>query len=306
MAGGGFLVGDWGGTRLRAWVLGADGAVLRRREFALGVNGLAPGEAARRFRCEVRPALAAESLPALLCGGVGSNVGWLTAPYVDCPADLAAVARALTRVPGEDPPVWIAPGLRAAGITAAPDVLRGEETQGFGWMALAPERARGRRLICLPGTHSKWLRLEDGRITGFVSAFAGEVFDLMTRHSLLRTPAPFADDPRAFDEGVAAAGDGGALLARLFAARGRVAGGGADPATTPSFLSGLLIGAECASLPALAGAEAGETVEIIGATALGARYEAVLARLGWRARIHDGEAAVLAGLRALAGTLEGT
>ncbi len=299
MADGAFLVGDWGGTHLRAWVLDAGGAVLRERRFDIGVNQLATGEHGPQFQTEVRPALGAERLPALLCGAIGSNVGWVTVPYVDCPADAAAVAGGLARVPGADPPVWIAPGLRCPGVGGAPYVLRGEEKQAFGWLALEPERARGRRLICHPGTHSKWLRVEDGRVSRFVSAFTGEVFDLLMRHSILKTTPPLVHDPEAFAAGMDAAADGGALLARLYAARGRIAGGDADPATTPAFVSGVLIGAEVAAVPALIGAAPGETIELIAGEPLRDRYGEALARHGWRVRPHDGEAAVLAGLRQL-------
>ena len=297
-----FLVCDWGGTHLRAWSLDETGAVLQRREFDLGVNSLAPGEAAARFRAEVRPALGAEAAPALLCGASGSNVGWATTPYVDCPAPFEAVAAGLMRIDGEDPPVWIAPGIRCQGVTAAPDVLRGEETQAFGWLALDPERAAGRRVICHPGTHSKWLRLEDGRIERFVSAFTGEVWELLNRDSILKSPPPWRDDAAAFADGLAAAGDGEALMARLYAARGRIAGAGAKPETTPAFLSGLLIGHEAASLPALIGADPTETIDVIGGPELCVRYAHALARRDWQIRTHDGEAAALAGLTALVRT----
>ena len=294
-----FLAGDWGGTHLRAWVLDEHGAVLRRADFPLGVNALDPGEAEARFRSVVRPAMQAEALPAILCGAIGSNVGWFTTPYVDCPAGFEAVAAAVVRVPVDGPPVWIAPGIRCAGVTAAPDVLRGEETQAFGWLALEPTRALGRRLICHPGTHSKWLRIADGRIERFVSAFTGELYDLLNRHSILKTALPYSDDEDAFDEGFAAAGDGDALIARLYAARGRVAGGGAPRESTPAFLSGFLIGAEVASVPKLIGAQPEETVELIGGAALCARYADALRRRGLRVAAHDGEAAAIAGLAAL-------
>ena len=99
-----FIAGDWGGTHMRAWVLDENDRVLRHAEFDFGVNQMAPGEAPKRF-AEVRTKLAAERLPALLCGAIGSNVGWTTAPYVDCPADVQAVAKSLARVPDCDAPV---------------------------------------------------------------------------------------------------------------------------------------------------------------------------------------------------------
>jgi 2-dehydro-3-deoxygalactonokinase len=291
-----FLAGDWGGTHMRAWVLDENDRILRHAAFDFGVNQMAPGEAPKRFE-DVRRKLDAQRLPGLLCGAIGSNVGWTTAPYVDCPADVKGVAAALARVPDSDPPVWIVPGVRCESITPpTPDVLRGEETQAFGWVAEDPERARGRRLICHPGTHPKWMRLEDGRITRFVSAFTGEMFELLNRYSILKTGPPYADDQAAFEAGVAAAGDGGGLLTRLYAARGRIAGADADPATTPSFVSGVLIGSECASIPGFIGAQPGETLQVIGGERLRRDYGRVLEHLGWKVERHDGEDAALAGL----------
>ncbi|MGZ3377145.1 MAG: 2-dehydro-3-deoxygalactonokinase, partial [Phenylobacterium sp.] len=80
------LACDWGTTNLRAWTLDGQGGVAAQRDFPLGVSRLAPGEAALRFEAEVRPALGAEGLPAILCGMIGSNIGWTTAAYADCPA----------------------------------------------------------------------------------------------------------------------------------------------------------------------------------------------------------------------------
>jgi 2-dehydro-3-deoxygalactonokinase len=291
-----FLAGDWGGTHVRAWVLDENDRILRHDAFDFGVNQMAPGEAPKRFE-EVRRKLGAERLPALLCGAIGSNVGWTTAPYVDCPADVKAAAKALARVPASNPPVWIVPGVRCESITPpTPDVLRGEETQAFGWMAEDPARSRGRWLVCHPGTHSKWMRLENGRITRFVSAFSGETFELFNLYSILKTKPPYTDDQAAFEAGVAAAGDGGGLLSRLYAARGRVAGAGADTATTPSFVSGVLIGSECASVPGFVGAEPGETIQVIGGERLRRDYGRVLEGQGWKVQRHDGEDAALAGL----------
>src|SRR5438477_4894503 len=124
--------------------------------------------------------------------------------------------------------------------------MRGEETQILGWLALNPERRDGRHVLCHPGTHAKWVLIEDGRIVRFVTAMTGELFAVLSQHSVLKTDAP-ADDDAAFDLGLAAADGGGALAARLFTARARVVGGDAPASSTPSYLSGLLIGAEVAS-----------------------------------------------------------
>lgn len=287
------LACDWGNTNLRAWVLDETGAVLGEARFDLGVSRLGPGEPAARFADTVRPALKAEGLPALLCGAVGSNVGWVTAPYVDCPADPAEVAAAMIEV---EPRVRIVPGLRCKGVAGHPDVLRGEETQLLGWLSADPARRQGRRLVCQPGTHSKWMLVEDGRVLRFASAMTGELFEHLTRHGVLRSTGEVDDDPAAFDAGLAAAGDGDALAARLFSARGRVAGAGASPASTPSFLSGLLIGAEVASTPRVLGDASDLPVDLLGSPALCARYARAVARRNLTCEIHDGDVATRAGL----------
>ena len=293
-----FLACDWGTTRLHAWVVEADGAVRKARVFPLGVAGLKPGEARIRLHEEVRPAMGAADLPVILCGMIGSNLGWTPVPYLDCPTDRATFAANLFAVPGAHPPAWIAPGLRGPGITGAPDVMRGEETKVFGWMSGDPSRMRGAHRLCMPGTHPKWVLVEDGRIVRFVTAMTGELFQVLRRYSVLKGDEPPAD-PDAFRRGVEGAGDGGGLAARLFSARSRVAGGGAPAAETASYLSGLLIGAEIAGVAPLLAAPKTGPVTLIGDLALCAWYAAALRQNDLASETCDGDAAVLAGLTAL-------
>jgi len=292
------LACDWGTTNLRAWTLDAEGRVIGDRDFELGVSKLAPGEAARRFETEVRPQLDAVGLPAILCGMIGSTLGWTVAPYADCPADMADLAEALVRVGGADDWVRIVPGVRGEGVAGARDVMRGEETQLFGWLAQNPERARGRHVVCHPGTHAKWMLVEDGQLVRFITAMTGELFAVLGKHSVLKSDAP-ADDDDAFCEGVAAAGEGDALAARLFTARARVVGGGKPAESTPSYLSGLLIGAEVASMPRLLGLSPDEPVALLGDATLCALYRRALDRRGVASDTYDGETAAVAGLFAL-------
>ncbi len=292
------LVCDWGTTRVRAWRLSAEGAVLAERSFELGVSRLGPGEAQRRFADEVRPALQAERLPAVLCGMIGSELGWRPAGYVECPASLDALASAMLEVEAGPAPVRIVPGLRTAGLTGGADVMRGEETQVFGWIAADPSRRRGRRLVCHPGTHAKWVLVEDGRIVRFVTFMTGELFAVLKTHSVLRSEAA-VDDEAAFDEGAASAGDGGALAARLFTVRSRIAALGRAPASTPSYLSGLLIAAEIAAAPAALGAPQPGAVVLMGEAALCRWYRRVLEAAGVEVELADGGEAARAGLLAL-------
>ncbi len=294
--GGTFLACDWGTTQVRAWRI-EGGVAVDSRTFPLGVGRLKPGEAAARFRDEVRPGLGARALPAILCGMIGSNLGWTPVPYRDCPASLDDLSAALAPGPG-DAAAWIVPGLRGPGPTAAPDVMRGEETQALGWLAGDPARRAGRRVLCLPGTHAKWVLAEDGRIIRFVTAMTGELFDVLRTHSVLRGEGE-ANHEGAFQNGVAAAGDGGGLASRLFSARSRVVGDGAPAAETPSYLSGLLIGAEIASAPGLLDVAVDEPVILIGENALCGWYSRAFEHLGRPASVFDGGQAVLSGLIAL-------
>ncbi|OYX36448.1 MAG: hypothetical protein B7Y99_01560 [Caulobacterales bacterium 32-69-10] len=297
-----FLAVDWGTTNLRAWVVGAGGQVEAHREFPLGVSRLAPGEAAERFEDTVRPALGAEGLPAILCGMVGSNLGWRQVDYFPCPADLKTLAGGLKRISTSGPPVFIVPGLCCLRSDGGLDVMRGEEVQILGWIAGSPERSRGKRLVCHPGTHTKWVLLVDGRIERFVTAMTGELFDVLRKYSVLRAPPGYDDAPEdesAFDEGQKAAGDGTALASRLFTARARVAGGTMKPEQVKSYLSGLLIGADVAGTPALLGAGVGTPVVLLGDLDLCRRYQRALETAWATVSIHDGDAAVLAGLGAL-------
>ncbi|HKR89041.1 MAG TPA: 2-dehydro-3-deoxygalactonokinase [Phenylobacterium sp.] len=297
------LACDWGTTNLRAWTLDEQGRVLEGKDFPLGVAGLELGEAVARFKSQVRPAFGAEGLPAVLCGMIGSNLGWTLAPYVDCPVGLDDLARELVapeegREGGGDHWVRIVPGVRGEGLGGAGDVMRGEETQLFGWLALNPDRARGRQVVCHPGTHAKWMVLEDGRLTHFVTAMTGELFAVLRKHSVLKSEAS-PDDPAAFAEGLGAAGEGDALAARLFTARARVVGRGRPAETTPAYLSGLLIGAEAASVPKLLGVTPQTPVAVLGDAALCALYGQALRARGLACETFDGEPAAVAGLFAL-------
>jgi 2-dehydro-3-deoxygalactonokinase len=292
-----FLAVDWGTTNCRAWVVDANGGVGAERDFPLGVSRLGPGEAGERFRTEVRPALGAERLPALMAGMIGSTLGWIEAPYLDCPIDARALGSGLVAVPGEDPPVRIVPGLRGRGVGGGPDVMRGEETQVLGWLSLDPTRLQGTRVICHPGTHAKWVLVEDGAIERFVTAMTGELFDILSRHSVLK-PEDAPEDLAAFDEGLEAAGDGGALAARLFTARARVVGGKMPKSAVKSYLSGLLIGADVAGAPALL-AEPVKEVALIGDPRLCRLYARALEHRSVANQTYDGSEAVLSGLKTL-------
>jgi len=289
-----FLACDWGTTNLRAWVVGVDGTVIRSRDFPLGVAKLAPGEAAKRFRDEVRPGLVAEDLPAILCGMIGSTLGWAVADYLPCPVGLADLDEGLLEV---DADVRIVPGLKTKGRFGASDVMRGEETQILGWLHADRARLKGRHVVCHPGTHAKWAICEDGRLVDFLTSMTGELFGVLSKHSVLKSDANPADRD-GFDAGLEAAGDGLGLASRLFSARSRVVADGQDSESSAAYLSGLIIGADVAAAPKILGVE-GEPVALLGEPHLCRQYGLALKAAGIDHSIHDGDDAALAGLFAL-------
>ena len=218
-----------------------------------------------------------EGKPLIACGMVGSRQGWVEAPYRECPANLDVLAAALTAVPGTR--LAIVPGLICRDRAGVPDVMRGEETQIVG--VLDASLAQGeRRVIVLPGTHSKWALVGARGIETFATFMTGEIFAVLREHSILGRLAVAGNDGAALERGVAhsLAAEAG-LTHDLFSARALALTGELAPEAIGDYLSGLLLGAEVA-----AGrrwleqhAVAGESVTLIGDAALCERYRRALA-----------------------------
>lgn len=272
-----FIAVDWGTTHLRAYLAGAQGEVLERSSGTEGIASLAGTgfAAALERRCGPWLDRFAEA-PVLMAGMIGSRNGWLEAPYLDCPAspdglsrNLAAVAIAAGRQ------AHIVPGMRTRNEGVA-DVLRGEETLLFG-AGLADG------VIVLPGTHSKWARIEAGSVATFRTYMTGEFYGLLRDHSLLRLLAEEPEDGSAFARGLVAAARQGGLLHQAFEARTAVLDGAMAGAGTLPFLSGLLIGAEVGA--ALAAFAVDGALTLIADGALAARYREALTRRGIRVAV---------------------
>lgn len=270
---------DWGTSSLRAYRLDAAGRVLDSRRSALGILAAAP-----RFAEVLAEQIAGWDEPLLLLSGmIGSRQGWVEMPYVPCPAGFADIAAGIREIEAPALPgrrLFLVPGLSMPGTGTAPDVMRGEETQICG---LLPTLARGEHWVCLPGTHSKWARVVDGRVIEFQTAMTGELFDLLRRHSLLSRSMPdeAAFDPTAFSQGLDRAGQGGGLPYELFGVRARHLFGELAEAQLPSYLSGLLIGHELQGRPSLRG-----PVHLIGGEALLKPYSIALERRGTVTHCH--------------------
>jgi 2-dehydro-3-deoxygalactonokinase len=296
-----FLAADWGTSNLRAWRLGADGTVKDVRRLPWGVAELKPGEAARKLNEELRPMLGAEGLPAILCGMIGSAMGIAEAPYADCPAGAPDIAARLLKI---DDHTFIVPGLRCLRPDGYPDVIRGEETKVLGWLRLDPKRMTGDHVLCLPGTHGKWVRVKDGCIHDFMTCMSGELYALLSEKSVLKPGAP-PSGADAFEEGLHYGAADGPLASRLFTVRARRVGPAPgerlEGGKAAAFLSGLLIGDEVGSLPQLLGLGKGSSIGLMGERSLCDLYFPALSLRGLNVEEVDAEQAVIAGLTSLYG-----
>jgi 2-dehydro-3-deoxygalactonokinase len=275
---------DWGTTSFRAFRITANGTIRDRRDGSRGIQNLPDGRYSDTLREEIGPWLAAGEDRVLLSGMIGSRQGWKEAPYLPCPASAADLAAALVDVPFTWARVKLVPGLSATDDSGVPEVMRGEETQVIGVLAAFG----GGGIACLPGTHSKWARVEAGRIVRFTTHMTGEAYAALGGHTILaRMMREGAPDPAAFDSGVTRSGEPGGLLHHVFGVRALGLAGKLDAAASASYLSGILIGHEVrAALPA-----PGTVVHVIGTPELTALYARAIAACGGYAERHDGEAA---------------
>ena len=260
---------DWGTSSFRAYRLGAQGEVLERRSSGDGIL------AVKDFPSVLDQRVGDwKERPIVMSGMVGSRQGWKEAPYVACPAGFEEIGKGMQKV-SED--IWIVPGVISHGDV--PDVMRGEETQILG-------AGIEDGVVCLPGTHSKWVDVRAGRIVRFATHMTGEVFAVLREHSILgRTMDKDASKPADFLEGVARSGDAGGLLHHLFGVRTRRLVGDLEDAA--SYLSGILIGHELRA----AGAN---KVRLLGTAQLTRLYAKAAGALGIETEVLDPEAGVSA------------
>ncbi|WP_226782906.1 2-dehydro-3-deoxygalactonokinase [Oceaniglobus trochenteri] len=284
---------DWGTTHCRAWAMGADGEILADARSSAGMGTLE--------REGYEPALldmvgawlggrdGENPMRIICCGMVGARQGWIEAAY--CAVPCPPLSPDLTRAPTTDArlDVRIVPGLKQQ---KPADVMRGEETQIAGFIALNPNFDG---VLCQPGTHTKWVHISAGEVVSFQTAMTGDLFAAISGHSVLRHSVSVDGwDDDAFD---AALSDGLAkpesLAARLFALRAEGLLHGLPNASARARLSGLLIGAELAATRPY---WLGQQVALIGADTLCAHYATALAAQGITAKRTDGDALTRAGL----------
>ncbi len=291
---------DWGTSALRGARFDPQGRRLEQRHFPRGILTVAPGEFPAVFKECFGDWMQDSQTLCLLSGMVGSRQGWQEAAYCPCPAGFAELGQHLLWLqPGR---LAIVPGLSVQQHDGLPfaqhDVMRGEEVQIFGALSLAGVQDA---TVVLPGTHSKWAQVAQGRITGFRSFMTGEVFALLSQHSILSRTL-VADAPwheATFSDAVLLAQRTPSVLSSIFATRTLALFNTLPAERHPSFLSGLLIGEELRAMQA----HHSRALLLVGSAALCLRYQCALQALGLNAQ-SLGDEATWAGHLTLARALQ--
>jgi 2-dehydro-3-deoxygalactonokinase len=286
-----FIAIDWGTSRARAYLCRADLTVLDSREGDHGILTVPEGGYPAVF-ASLTEGWKAESI--WLAGMVGSRNGWREAPYVALPATSRSLARMALNLPiGDGQSLRIIPGVSHLGADGEADVMRGEEV-----LCLGAGITDG--LICLPGTHAKWVTMQAGAITSFRSFMTGEVYGAMIQHTILSRLAgePPADPSQAVLAGAAAQARGGGVLGTLFQARARVLLGTLEPEAVKPFIVGLLIGEEVEN--AVVGGDLAHPITLVATGPQARDYATILTARAIPYRLVDPGEAFRRGVAAIA------
>ena len=287
-----WIAADWGTTNLRVWAIGIDGSVLAEASSGKGM--------AKLERDSFEPALTeligswlpeAGAVPVIACGMVGARQGWIEVPYRQAPCrPFSPEQIGIPQVRDSRLKVRVLPGIKQ--IVPA-DVMRGEETQ---IAVVLLEHPDFDGVICLPGTHTKWVKVAAGEIANFQTFMTGELFNLLSMHSVLRHSL----DDAGWDAGEFAGSvkmsvaEPAGFAGQLFAIRADTLVSGLAPAAANARLSGTLIGAELAAARSY---WLGHDVLVVGNGMQAGLYGEGLRALGKASRASDASQVTLAGLK---------
>lgn len=300
-----FVAVDWGTSSFRLWGLSDQHEVLGKRTGPYGMATLKAGE----YLAVLEENLAALKIdaqcPVIVCGMAGAAQGWYEAPYMDTSEDLFSLGKHAVRVPDLERCVHILPGVKQS---KPANVMRGEETQLLG---LLKQDVNFNGVVCLPGTHTKWVQLKNEKIQRFTTCMTGELFALLSEYSVLKHSVEPLEgsaageahwDQSAFEAALGEAIQAPASVAeQLFSLRASTLLENAAPIGLRARLSGLLTGFE---LAATAHYWKDQPVVIIGKDTLCENYASALNTLHINAQIFNAEPLTLSGLAAAYQTIE--
>jgi 2-dehydro-3-deoxygalactonokinase len=229
--------------------------------------------------------------PVIACGMAGARQGWIEVPYRQAPCK-PDVRNSFGCPETRDSRLMVRILAGIKQITP-PDVMRGEETQIAGVLRESPGFAG---VLCLPGTHTKWVEISEGVIAGFQTFMTGELFNLLATQSVLRHSVEGAGwDRSEFAASIKSMmSEPQNLAARLFSIRADGLISGTDQAVANARLSGVLLGAELAAARRY---WQGREVTIVGNGTQSDLYAEGLRTLDQSPRIVDAGSVTLSGLK---------
>lgn len=190
-------------------------------------------------------------LPVLLSGMASSTIGIENLPYANLP--FGANGKSAIAKIAEQTSFFPHSLLLISGLRSERDVMRGEETQFLGLSDLIQERlgSSTEYILILPGTHSKHIHVSNNEIIKFESFMTGEVFDVISLHSILKESissdkSAFSIELEAFKEGIKNSIN--PLMHALFTVRTNQIFEMFSKEENSSYLSALLIGSELRTL----------------------------------------------------------
>ncbi|MBU3005570.1 2-dehydro-3-deoxygalactonokinase [Paraglaciecola arctica] len=286
-----FVALDWGTTKLQAYWFAQDGQVLGTKKYSAGIGHIERHQIEatvldikRRWQASIVYA----------SGMIGSALGWEVVPYQTSPASLADLSASLVTSEISGMRCFLVPGLKCRSAYDSAEVMRGEELEVFGWLGM-PECRGGENLICLPGTHTKWVVTQDEHIQHFHTALSSELYDCLAKHSVLRGQLQHPSSPsNAFLNGVKDATSKGQGLTRLlFGVRAKQLMNDMEESDASSYCRGLLIGHELAdAMSSNQPSNQDHSIPVIGNEFLAQLYISALEYLGYAAHHVSAEKAL--------------
>lgn len=288
---------DWGTSHLRLWTLDSNGKANACHRSDRGMRTVERDEFESVLKSEMQTLQVPTDTPVIMCGMVGSRQGWQEAPYKKMPCRIDAIAANAVKIDGVSRDVRILPGIAHFNATK-PDVMRSEETQLLGLYDMLGEDLSG--LVCMPGSHAKWVRIENGLVIDFATSLSGELFAALSVSSVLQHSLKNASkkvDPQSdvYSRAVRnSLSDPATVLTRLFAARPHSLLNQMSDDDASAHISGTIVGQDIAG--AIARFAPVHATTLVGSGHLGDLYSQALQIAGLQSKIVDGDELAILGL----------
>ncbi len=293
---------DWGTSNFRAYLLSKQGEIVDQKNGDKGLKDLKPQEFEQYLLSIIAPWLHDGFKPVILCGMVGSKTGWCEVSYI-------SITDIMDKLPSSAQKITVNHSQLQAYILSGAcqdtgdhfDIMRGEETQIFGYLTQYPDFSG---YIVLPGTHNKWVKIKDGKPLEFSTFMTGELYQILCQHSILATMVTAGFDQDSFDQGVKQSKQKPlGLTSALFSIRAQKLLKTDSTLHVSSYISGLLIGQEFAAMQNRL--QSKPELVFIGSPTLVSNYQHACDLWHLPAQSYDVQTATIAGLFAAIDQIQG-